>query len=52
MTSPNTVLIVDDEKAILTSLSRALADTDMDILLANSGQEALELVKKQNIWLF
>lgn len=38
-----TVLIVDDEKPVLKSIRRLLFADDYNILLANSGEEALEL---------
>ncbi|MBU0482061.1 MAG: response regulator [Proteobacteria bacterium] len=44
-----TLLIVDDEKSILTALKRALADGDFRILTAGSGQAALDLIQSQEI---
>ncbi len=43
------ILLVDDEKKILSSLSRAFFDTDYDIYTANSGEEALELLETQEV---
>ncbi len=44
-----TVLFVDDEENILTSLKRALMDEPYKSLFANSGQEALEMLKKNEV---
>lgn len=44
-----TILLVDDERPILKSLSRLLEDTDFDILQASNGQDALELIKNHNV---
>ena len=41
----HTILIVDDERNILNSLSRLLATEDRQILLASSAEEAWELIK-------
>ncbi len=43
------ILLVDDEKKILSSLSRAFFDTDYDIYTANGGEEALELLETQEV---
>ena len=47
-TSPSntehTILIVDDEKSILNSLKRSLADEEYRIVTAESPQEALDLI--------
>jgi DNA-binding NtrC family response regulator len=44
-----TVLFVDDEEKILTSLKRGLMDEPYDTLFANSGKEALELLQQEEI---
>lgn len=44
-----TVLFVDDEQKILTSLKRGLMDESYKSLFANSGQEALEILKKNEV---
>ena len=44
-----TVLFVDDEEKILTSLKRALMDEPYKSLFANSGQEALEMLQKNEV---
>lgn len=41
-----TVLLVDDEPAILLLLGRLLRDEEMDVLLAHSGQQGLELLRE------
>lgn len=45
----NVVLFVDDEDNILTALKRALFAETFTTLFANSGAEALKLMKKQEI---
>ena len=42
----NTILIIDDEPNILSSLRRILETEDKDILLANSAEEAWEILGK------
>ena len=44
-----TLLIVDDEMPVLRSLERALHRETIDILLANSGREGMEMVKSHDI---
>ena len=39
-----TILFVDDEKNILTTLKRVFMEDDYRVLTANSGQEALSLI--------
>ncbi|MBI4791996.1 MAG: response regulator [Deltaproteobacteria bacterium] len=41
------ILCVDDEVNILRALRRLLLDEDYEILIANSGEEALELLEKE-----
>jgi len=43
-----TVLFVDDERRVLTSM-RAMFRRDYDVLLANSGQEALDLLREYDV---
>ncbi|HZU81568.1 MAG TPA: ATP-binding protein [Polyangiaceae bacterium] len=43
---PETVLLVDDERLILTALERGLAREGYRVLTALSGEEALEIVKR------
>lgn len=40
----STILLVDDEMHVLSALSRALFDEPYEVVCANSGEEALELV--------
>jgi two-component system nitrogen regulation response regulator NtrX len=42
-----TILIVDDEKSILETLSDTLRDDGYEVINASSGEEALTLVKEQ-----
>jgi two-component system response regulator HupR/HoxA len=45
----NTVLFVDDEERVLSSLQRGLLDEPYNTLFANSGKEALEILKQQEV---
>lgn len=45
----NTVLFVDDEVHILSSIRRAVADEDFHSVFANSGHEALQMFEKHEI---
>ena len=44
-----TLLFVDDEKNILSSLRRVFSDTDYEILTAESGRQGLQLVKEREV---
>ena len=44
-----TVLFVDDEEKLLRSLKRGLMDEPYDSLFANSGKEALEILKNNDV---
>jgi DNA-binding NtrC family response regulator len=44
-----TVLFVDDEEKILTSLKRGLMDEPYNAIFANSGQEALEILSQNEV---
>jgi DNA-binding NtrC family response regulator len=44
-----TVLFVDDEEKILRSLKRGLLDEPYKTLFANSGKEALEILRKNEV---
>ncbi len=44
-----TVLFVDDEEMILNSLKIAFLDEQFNQLFANSGQEALEILQKEQV---
>ncbi|HTD06261.1 EAL domain-containing protein [Undibacterium sp.] len=46
---PRTLLLVDDEPNILASLKRLLRREGYQILLANSGQEGLEILEKNRV---
>jgi CheY-like chemotaxis protein len=43
--TPMGILFVDDEKNVLQSLRRLFMGHDYEIILANSGEEALEVLK-------
>jgi YesN/AraC family two-component response regulator len=43
------ILLVDDEAAILRAFQRAMRDPDWDIFLAQDGLEALAILAKQKI---
>jgi DNA-binding NtrC family response regulator len=44
----NSILFVDDERRVLTSM-RAMFRRDYNVLLANSGEEALEILKANSV---
>lgn len=44
-----TVLFVDDEEKVLTSLRRSLMDEPYNTLFANSGKNALEILQRNPI---
>ncbi len=44
-----TVLFVDDEEKLLKSLKRGFLDEPYDTLFANSGREALEILKHNKV---
>jgi two-component system response regulator HupR/HoxA len=44
-----TVLFVDDEEKVLSSLRRGLLDEPYNTLFANGGNEALEILKQQEV---
>jgi len=44
-----TVLFVDDEEKILSSLKRGLLDEPYDTLFANSGKEALKILEQKKV---
>ncbi|HHT9114415.1 MAG TPA: HD domain-containing phosphohydrolase [Candidatus Wunengus sp. YC65] len=46
---PNTILIVDDEENILKSLERLLEDEGYKMFFANSGDNGLEIIKREDI---
>ena len=46
------VLFVDDEVSILNAIQQLFSDdTAMRLLVASSGEEALEIVRKEDVWL-
>lgn len=51
MTEKNTILIVDDEKSILSSFKRVFLTEPYKILTAGSGAEALETLQQQEVQL-
>ena len=44
-----TVLLVDDEEKVLSSLKRDLMDEPYETLFAESGKEALEILKQNEV---
>jgi len=44
-----TVLLVDDEKSILSSLARLFRNEDFEIFTATSGAEGIEIVEEKDI---
>lgn len=45
-----TVLFVDDEKSILNAMIRLFEGLDYDCLFAGSAEEALEIVRNNEVW--
>ena len=45
----NTILIVDDEKAILQMFTLAFSKKGYQVRSAESGEEALEIIKSEKI---
>jgi response regulator RpfG family c-di-GMP phosphodiesterase len=45
----NTVLFVDDEPSILRSVERTFHDADLRILTADSGEQAVEILRQEKI---
>lgn len=43
----NKILLVDDESNVLSALKRSLADEPWEIVTLTSGEEAVEIMKKQ-----
>jgi HD-like signal output (HDOD) protein/ActR/RegA family two-component response regulator len=43
------LLFVDDEENVLSSLRRTFFDTDYELLFATSGQEGLDIIKKERV---
>lgn len=46
-----TILLVDDERHVLSALKRSLRNEGYQILTANSGYEALDLLKNNDVHL-
>ena len=44
-----TILLVDDERDILRAFNRLFMDSEYNLLLANSGKEALEIINEERI---
>src|SRR5689334_20853592 len=45
-----TVLVVDDEPAIVDSLQKILERESLRVLTAGSGGEALDIIRRESIW--
>lgn len=48
---PHSILIVDDEKNIISALKRLLRNENYNIFSGNSGAEGLEILKKETVQL-
>ncbi len=46
--APGTILVIDDEQAVLNVTKKALELEDFKVLAASDGQEGLEIIKKQH----
>ena len=44
---PNSILIVDDEFSVRMSLQNYFKDREFDVFVADSGEEALEILKQK-----
>jgi response regulator RpfG family c-di-GMP phosphodiesterase len=51
MSSPASILFIDDEPYILKSLQRLFEDEDYEILTANSGPEGLKILESRTVTL-
>ena len=51
ITAGRTILIVDDEKNILSALNRLFFDEDYEILLAGSGEDGLATLRENDVQL-
>ena len=49
MTTERTVLFVDDDEIVLRSLQRGLLDEPYNQLFAKSGEQALEILREQEV---
>jgi two-component system NtrC family sensor kinase len=49
--SARTVLVVDDEEQVRDALTRVLGDTGCAVLVAESGEEALEILRQHAVQL-
>lgn len=46
---PTTILLVDDEKSLLNNLVRFFEDEGYCVLIANNGEEALDILSKEQV---
>ncbi len=47
--TPIRILVLDDESSVRESLGSYLEDRDFDVLLAESAEESLELLKRETV---
>jgi two-component system, NtrC family, response regulator HydG len=46
---PQTILVVDDDRANLASLERIFLREDLEVLVAHNGKEALDILRRQQV---
>jgi len=46
---PITILLVDDEKSLLNNLARFFEDEGYNVLTANNGEEALDILARHQV---
>lgn len=54
MNNPKTILVVEDEKNLLEAIKRKLEKENVNVLTAETGEEALAMLEKQKpdlVWL-
>lgn len=46
---PLKILLVDDEKSLLNNLARFFEDEGYSVLIANNGEEAIDILSKEQV---